>query len=84
MNTANQTDADSITAGLDSIWREILAKECGADEDFFDAGGSSLGGIRVLVEVKKAYGVDIDAERFFKEPTKAALRSAILESLPKG
>src|SRR5262249_2572123 len=57
-------------ATLSRWWREILGVErVGLREDFFDAGGHSLTGVRLLAKIRKKYGVDLKLASLFEAPT---------------
>jgi acyl carrier protein len=70
-------DRDAVTRHLTALWTGILGKEVGPNDDFFDVGGSSLAGIKMIIDVQSVYGVELDVESFFEEPTIARLADAI-------
>ena len=41
----------------------------GIRDDFFELGGQSLTGVRLLAKVKKKYGVDLKLATLFSAPT---------------
>jgi amino acid adenylation domain-containing protein len=45
----------------------------GAEESFFELGGNSLLGTRLVSQVREAYGVEIRLKRLFDNPTVAAI-----------
>ena len=54
---------------LVSLWSSHLNRpEVGLQDDFFDAGGSSMQVIEMLTTVTERYGQQIDFAEFFKEP----------------
>ena len=53
-------DGDPVAAGLRRIWADALGVDhVGDDEDFFDAGGSSLAAIDILARVRESLGVEL-------------------------
>ena len=73
-------DRDAIIRDLTRMWTKLLGKEAGVNDDFFDAGGSSLAGINMIIEVQSTYRVELDVEAFFEEPTITRLASAIAQA----
>ncbi|MEU3624601.1 non-ribosomal peptide synthetase [Amycolatopsis coloradensis] len=60
------------------IWSEVLGVEqVGADDDFFDLGGDSLRGIRVVARLRDALGADVPARLVFTAPTPAKLAARL-------
>jgi amino acid adenylation domain-containing protein len=52
------------------IWRELLQVErVGVTDNFFDLGGQSLLGTRILSRIRNAFGVRITMREFFDRPT---------------
>jgi amino acid adenylation domain-containing protein len=47
------------------------------DTDFFDAGGTSIGAMRVVLAISATWGVDIALDEFVAEPTPAHLAGLI-------
>ena len=53
-----------------SIWSEILSvKPIGIDDDFFDLGGDSILGARLIARTRNEFGIDLPMHRLFDEPT---------------
>ena len=51
------------------LWRENLNRpQIDIDEDFFEAGGSSMQVVEMLMTVSNRFGREIDYEAFFREP----------------
>lgn len=68
---------------LTEIFREVLGRtEVGAEEDFFDLGGSSLMAVRALGRIHDRYGVRVRALDFFESPTVTALARHVVEAAP--
>ena len=59
----------SSTKYLTQLWSEQLnVANVGLQDDFFDAGGSSMQVIEMLMTVSNKFGKEIDFAEFFKEP----------------
>lgn len=65
-------DVDDVFYKLHEIWARLLDRnDLGFDEDFFEAGGDSLGAITMLAEVDERFGSETGASAasFLDEPT---------------
>ncbi|HEV7518074.1 MAG TPA: amino acid adenylation domain-containing protein, partial [Thermoanaerobaculia bacterium] len=63
---------------LAGIWQELLGVErVGREDGFFDLGGHSLLGTRLLARVGVAFGVDLPFLALFEAPTLAGLAQRI-------
>jgi acyl carrier protein len=72
---------DSVEHTIAAWWREMLGVETVAKEDnFFDLGGHSLIGVRLLARIKRTYLVDLDLSHLFEADTIGKL-AALIESL---
>ncbi|HEX2190626.1 MAG TPA: condensation domain-containing protein, partial [Longimicrobiaceae bacterium] len=60
-----------------AIWREMLDEEVELHDDFFDLGGHSLLGVRLLAQVKKRLGRTLALPVLFAAPTPAALSAKV-------
>jgi amino acid adenylation domain-containing protein len=61
------SDLEQIIA---SIWQKVLGvQQVGANDNFFDLGGTSLTGIQVISELKKVLNIDIPTVSIFEAPT---------------
>jgi acyl carrier protein len=59
----------SSTEYLKHLWSEQLnIPQVDVQKDFFDAGGSSMQVIEMLMTVSNRFGKEIDFAEFFKEP----------------
>jgi amino acid adenylation domain-containing protein len=55
---------------IGSIWQKVLGIDrIGVNDNFFELGGSSLTGIQVVAELKKALGVELPTVSIFEAPT---------------
>ena len=66
----SDTPNEEIEVTLTRWWKELLGVETvGIRDNFFDLGGQSLTGVRLLAKVKKKYGVDLKLATLFSAPT---------------
>lgn len=55
---------------LQQLWSTQLNRPAvGIDDDFFNAGGSSMQVIEMLMTVSTRFGKEIDYAEFFKQPS---------------
>ena len=47
-------------------------------ENFFAAGGDSIGAMRLMAQIRARFGVEVPFHEFFRAPTPAALTTAVL------
>ncbi len=66
-------------AELAAIWREVLGREVGIDDDFFELGGHSLVATRLISRVRAHFEVDLPLGSIFTNPTVAQLAVAVAE-----
>ncbi|TGB15128.1 amino acid adenylation domain-containing protein [Streptomyces sp. MZ04] len=61
---------DGAQAAVAAIWRRVLRRDdIGADDNFFDAGGSSLLIVEVISNLNSEFGVDLASVDMFRNPT---------------
>ena len=61
---------DDVEATVMRWWKELLGVDkVGIRDNFFDLGGQSLMGVRLLAKIKKTYGVDLKLATLFSAPT---------------
>lgn len=64
---APRSDLEKMLAG---IWAEVLGvQQVGLDDDFFDLGGHSLIGVRLLAKIKRTYQVNLELAVLFEART---------------
>ncbi|EPH46602.1 putative Surfactin synthase subunit 1 [Streptomyces aurantiacus JA 4570] len=55
---------------ISALWGEYLnGREVGADDDFFELGGNSLIGIKIIDRVSQDYGVALSVRDFYLAQT---------------
>ena len=64
---------------LGAFLQVLGADEAGPEDNFFDLGGDSLRALRVIVELRTRFSVEIPLMRFFEAPTAAALAKLVSE-----
>jgi acyl carrier protein len=66
---------------LADIWREVLRVDrVGVHDNFFDLGGDSIAGMRVISRVRQAFEVPIPIGTIFAAPTVAELAEQVESS----
>jgi thioesterase domain-containing protein/aryl carrier-like protein len=61
---------EEVEVTLTRWWKELLGVDAVSSQDnFFDTGGQSLTGVRLLAKVKRKYGVDLKLATLFSAPT---------------
>jgi acyl transferase domain-containing protein/thioesterase domain-containing protein len=67
---SNDSSDEEVEETLTRWWRELLGVGAVSLQDnFFDLGGQSLTGVRLLSKIKKKYGVDLKLNTLFAAPT---------------
>ncbi|MEV5873289.1 phosphopantetheine-binding protein [Streptomyces sp. NPDC052101] len=65
----------TLVQEMSALWEEHLdGREVGADDDFFELGGNSLIGIKIIDRVSQDYGVQLSVRDFYlaQTPTRVA------------
>ncbi|MER7350313.1 phosphopantetheine-binding protein [Streptomyces aurantiacus] len=61
---------ESLVREISALWGEYLnGREVGADDDFFELGGNSLIGIKIIDRVSQDYGVALSVRDFYLAQT---------------
>ena len=64
-----------------NVWQELLGIEnLGIHDNFFDLGGNSLIGLKVIGRLKKELGITLSVVTLFEGPTVSALAKTISEN----
>jgi len=70
-----RTATEEVLAG---VWADLLGRErIGLDDSFFDLGGHSLLGVRILARVREAFGFAPPMRALFERPTLEAFAAQI-------
>ena len=70
---------------LVALWTEILGISClGTHDNFFECGGDSLLGLRMVNRLRKQFGENLSLVAVFDAPTVAALAALLQERHPAG
>jgi len=71
-----------LTRRLGDVFEAVVGVHgVGVDDSFFALGGDSLMAVRVLARVHELYGVDVDGESFFEQPTVTGLSALLTTAL---
>ncbi len=77
-NDASRAPRTRAERAIARIWSELLGLPAvGIDQNFFDLGGHSLLGTRVVARVANALGVSVPLWLLFEHPTVAGLAAAL-------
>jgi acyl transferase domain-containing protein len=67
---------------LTEIMEEILGiRPVGIHDSFFQMGGNSLSGLRLISQLREAFGIDLSVQKLFLAPTIAALAPVVEEEI---
>jgi amino acid adenylation domain-containing protein/FkbM family methyltransferase len=70
-----QTETEKALA---AIWKDLLnVEKVGLNDDFFDLGGHSLLAIRLISQLRSAFGVDVGLRSLFDRPTVGGLSEVV-------
>lgn len=78
-----QTYLDGVEEKVARIWQDLLGiTAIGRDDEFFDVGGHSLLGIRVINKINGEFGTSLEPAMLFESPTVALLSELIRSEKP--
>jgi amino acid adenylation domain-containing protein len=72
---------EPIEGGIRQEMAAILGGGPTRAEDFFAAGGDSIGAMRLMARIRARFGVEVPFHAFFRAPTPAALATAVRAQL---
>ncbi|MFJ9343600.1 phosphopantetheine-binding protein [Streptomyces sp. NPDC101733] len=68
----------SLAQEIAAMWGQFLAdRKVGVDDDFFELGGNSLTGIKIIDQVAQDYGVQLSVRDFYLAQTPARVAALI-------
>lgn len=75
---------DALEAGLVDLWEETLGTAAiGIHDDFVDLGGDSLAATAMILEIARAYGVELEPEAAFGQGSTVAGLAELIRARPK-
>lgn len=78
-NTGGGGSESKEETTIAEIWREVIgAASFNPDDDFFEIGGSSLDAMIVLLRLEQTFGVRLELEDFYRNPTVQALNRRLM------
>jgi amino acid adenylation domain-containing protein len=86
-HNANESEGILPRNGRERAIADIMAEFAGApvfgaDTNFFDAGGTSIGAMRVVMAITRNWGVHVPLDTFVAAPTAAALARVVTTGSP--
>ncbi|WP_315731580.1 MULTISPECIES: condensation domain-containing protein [unclassified Bradyrhizobium] len=74
----DRNDRDGVQLRVMQIWQKYFVdKEVSLDDEFFESGGTSLGGLLVIAECNKLFDVKLPVDILFEQLTPAQMATAI-------
>jgi amino acid adenylation domain-containing protein len=82
---ASVSPRDPLEEAVTELWQELLGvDEVGIRDNFFLLGGHSLLATQLVSRVREAFGVEVDLNEFFADPTVAELARTIERGIRGG
>jgi amino acid adenylation domain-containing protein len=76
-----RTSGSSTDQAVESVWRAMVGREdIDPDQNFFDAGGTSLAAIRLVARLRAEHGLHIPLVKVFEHPTLRSFSRHVSES----
>ena len=81
---AAQQSLNAVESAMAQIWRDLLGvQEVGLQDDFFALGGHSLKAVRLFVQIRKQFAVDLPLATLLQAPSLAGFSAIVAESREK-
>jgi phthiocerol/phenolphthiocerol synthesis type-I polyketide synthase E len=81
LSSAYAPPNNDLERTIAAVWQELLGiEQIGIYDNFFDLGGSSLLGLKVVARLKQELRLDIPVVALFEGPTVSALAGVLLQS----
>src|SRR5436190_8035011 len=78
-------DSSALERSLAAIWKKALGRaRIGSNENFFDAGGTSLKAVVVIAMIRKELKKNVSIVALFECPTIALLAARLDDSVSAG
>ena len=78
LRVADVTPGNTLEATLTNIWRKVLGRpRVGVNDNFFEAGGTSLKAVRVIAMIKKELNQTLSIVSLFECPTVTLLAAKL-------
>ncbi|MFI8104325.1 amino acid adenylation domain-containing protein [Streptomyces sp. NPDC086023] len=68
---------DIVEEHIAGIWQELLGTDPDIHDDFFQSGGNSILGIRLISQIQAEFAVSLPLRAIFESPTVAGLARAV-------
>jgi FkbH-like protein/FkbM family methyltransferase len=66
---ADMAQGNSLEGALSRLWRKVLGRRVGIDDSFFEAGGTSLKAVELVVMIRKELSRSVSVVSIFECPT---------------
>ncbi len=63
-----------------AIWEEVLGRQVGIDDNFFEIGGHSLRAVQIISRIRRNLGIDATLPQLFARPNVRALAADLSNS----
>jgi amino acid adenylation domain-containing protein len=81
LTTEYRAPTGAVECWLVQLWNDLLGLDwVGVHDDFFELGGQSLVGVRILRATRERYGVSISPESFYEDPSPGGMARLVADS----